>query len=108
MKTRALGGNAMVPGLRGGSAPVALGSRGGPWSDGEQQGVPCGAWAGLCLPPISQSRAGQLQEAVGGGQDLSRWHPDTWLPAYQLQDTLWGLVSEKINNLTFEKKVCLL
>lgn len=53
---------------------MALGSRGRTWSDGEQQGVSCGG-GGLCSPPISQSHAGQLQEAVGGGQDLSRWRP---------------------------------
>ena len=30
--------------------------------------------------------------------------PDTWLPACLLQDTLWGLVSKKSKNLSFEKK----
>lgn len=54
MKSRELGGKAVVPGLRGGSARVALGSRGRTWSDGEQQGVSCGARRTVLTPHFSE------------------------------------------------------
>ena len=68
------------------------------------RGSPAGLRQDCARPPFLRAMLASSRRPWVAGKTRADGAPDTWLPACLLQDTLWGLVSKKSKNLSFEKK----